>query len=78
MGALCPGFGRSKFRGLQQGMLDSARTVRYTHAVLLSVFSQAVKWRMLAYNPASDVDLPKQHRKEMRVLAPDQTRQFLD
>ena len=28
--------------------------------------------------PASDVDLPKQQRKEMRVLALDQTRQFLN
>jgi site-specific recombinase XerC len=55
----------------------SARTVRYTDAVLNSAFSQAVKWRMLAQNPAEYVDLPLQTRKEMHVLTPDQTRQFL-
>jgi integrase len=69
-----------EIQGLYQQMLDSGlspRTVRYTHAVLHSALSQAVKWRMLAYNPADSVDLPKQRRKEMQVLSPEQTRQFL-
>lgn len=35
----------------------SARTVRYTHAVLCSALQQAVKWRLLAYNPADSVEL---------------------
>jgi hypothetical protein len=33
-----------------------------------SAFSQAVKWRIFGIQPASNVDLPKQQRKEMRVL----------
>jgi integrase len=70
-----------EIQALYQGMQDrglSARTVRYTHAVLHSALSQAVKWRMLAQNPAENVDLPRQQRTEMRVLTPDQTRLFLD
>jgi integrase len=69
-----------EIQALYQGMQErglSARTVRYTHAVLHSALSQAVKWRMLAVNPAASVDLPRQQHKEMRVLAPDQTRLFL-
>jgi integrase len=55
----------------------SARTVRYAHAVLRSALQQAVKWRLLAYNPADAVDLPRQTRTEMKVLSPEQTRAFL-
>jgi integrase len=60
----------------EQGL--SARTIRYTHAVLHSAFSQAVRWRMLVQNPADYVDLPRQERKEMQVLTPEQTRMFLE
>jgi integrase len=55
----------------------SARTVRYTHAVLSSALKQAVKWGMLAQNPASLVDLPKQTRKEMQALSPEEAARFL-
>lgn len=54
----------------------SARTVRFTHAVLSSALKQAVKWRMLPLNPAEDVDLPKQERKEMRCLTPEEVARF--
>jgi integrase len=70
-----------EIQALYQGMQErglSARTVRYTHAVLHSALSQAVKWRMLAQNPAQHVDLPRQQRKERPVLTPDQTRLFLE
>lgn len=60
---------------LEKGL--SARTVRYAHAVLRSALQQAVKWRLLAYNPADAVDLPRQTRTEMKVLSPEQTRAFL-
>ena len=55
----------------------SARTVRYTHAVLRSALQQAVKWRLLAYNPADSVELPRQSRKEIKVLSTVQTRALL-
>src|SRR5450432_4207758 len=55
----------------------SARTVRYTHAVLRSALQQAVKWRLLVYNPADSVEPPRQSRKEIQVLSTVQTRAFL-
>jgi len=55
----------------------SARTVRYTHAVLTSAFKQAVKWGMLIRNPASMADLPRLSRKEMNALSPDEAARFL-
>jgi integrase len=61
---------------LQRGL--SARTVRYTHAVISSAFKQAVKWGMLARNPAAFVDLPRQARKEMKALSPEEAARFLE
>ncbi len=55
----------------------SARTVRYVHAVLSSALKQAVRWRMIFYNPASAVELPKQSRKEMKSLSPEDATEFL-
>lgn len=55
----------------------SARTVRYTHAVLTSAFKQAVKWGLLPRNPAALVELPKQTRKEMCALSPDEAARFV-
>ena len=55
----------------------SARVVRYTHAVLSSALKQAVRWSMLYRNPAELVQLPKQARKEMSALTPEQSMRFL-
>jgi integrase len=67
---------QSLYTELQERGL-SARTVRYTHAVLSSALKQAVKWLMLAQNPASLVDVPKQARKEMQALSPEEAKRFL-
>jgi len=56
----------------------SARTIRYAHSLLYMALKQAVKWRMLAYNPASGADLPRQAKAELRALSPEQVGQFLD
>lgn len=56
----------------------SARTVRYTHALLSSALKQAVKWRMLAHNPALATDLPRATRKEMKVLTAKECGGFLE
>ena len=56
----------------------SPRTVRYTHSVLKAAINQAIRWRMLAHNPATVVELPKRERKEMRALSPEEANAFLD
>jgi integrase len=47
----------------------SPRTVRYVHAVLHSALTQAVRWQLLARNPASDLDLPAQEKPRRRPLS---------
>jgi integrase len=56
----------------------SARTVRYTHSVLRSAMRQAIRWRLLAEDPTNDAQLPRQRRREMRVLTAKQSRVFLE
>jgi integrase len=56
----------------------SPRTVRYAHAILSSALKQAVKWQILAINPASMTDLPQNHRKEMKALSPKEAQRFLN
>jgi len=56
----------------------SARTIRFTHAILSQALEQGVKWQMLPANPARHVDLPKQRKKEMRALSKDEVTRFLD
>lgn len=55
----------------------SARTVRYTHAVLRSALDQARRWKLLSENPAVDLPLPRTDRKEYRVFTPEQARCFV-
>jgi integrase len=55
----------------------SARTIRYTHAVLFSALRQAVRWKMLLSNPAEDVDLPRQPRRRCTVFDVEQAKQFI-
>ncbi len=55
----------------------SPRTVRHAHGVLRTSLSQAVKWRMIALNPATAVDLPQVKKKEMSALSPKQATKFL-
>lgn len=66
---------QSLYTELQERGLS--RTARYTHAVLSSALKQAVKWLMLAQNPASLVDVPKAVRREMQALSPEEAKRFL-
>ncbi len=43
------------------------RTIRYALALLKSALRTAVRWRMLAWNPVDDVDLPSPRRTELLV-----------
>lgn len=56
----------------------SPRTVRYAYTVLHSALKQAVRWRILLHNPAEGIELPKQIRKEMKCLTPEEARTFLE
>src|SRR6266567_146084 len=60
---------------LERGL--SARTIRYTHAVLRSAMRQALQWRLLLENPADGVKVPQQLRNEMRALTVEQARTLL-
>lgn len=55
----------------------SPRTVRHAHGVLRSALNQAVKWRMIANNPTLVVDLPRNRKREMKALSPEEAMKFL-
>jgi integrase len=55
----------------------SARTIRYTHAVLRSAMRQAFQWRLLLENPVDGVKIPQQFRAEMQSLTVAQAQTFL-
>ncbi len=46
----------------------SAQTVLHHHRVLHKALAQAVRWRLIAINPASAVDPPRPARKQVRTL----------
>jgi integrase len=51
----------------------SARTVTHMHRVLREALQQALRWQLLARNPADAVKPPKVERQQMRVLDVDGT-----
>lgn len=61
---------------LAQGL--SRRTVQYVHSILHRALDQAVKWNLLARNPADAVDVPRPTRTEMTTLTPDQAHTLMD
>ncbi len=46
----------------------SPATVRSYHRTLSSILERAVKWRMISYNPAEDLELPSAAGKKARYL----------
>jgi integrase len=60
-----------------RGYKLSARTIRYAHSVLSAALKQAVRWRVLTFNPAADVDKVRQPRREMQALGADEAKRFL-
>jgi integrase len=53
------------------------KTVRNIHALLHRALVDAVAWKYLSYNPASNIKPPKRSRKRRTVWSPDQIRTFL-
>jgi len=69
---------------LEQGRGDgaegglSSRTVRYVHIVVHQALSQAVKNQLLIRNVSEATILPRQEKKEMRVLSQDEQGKFFE
>ena len=56
----------------------SPRTVQYMHRILRQALQQAVRWQLLARNPADAVKPPKAERKEMKALDADEAAELID
>lgn len=56
----------------------SGRTVRYAHSILHAMLETACKWGMIASNPASKVEPPRQTRREMRALGESEAQRFIE
>ena len=54
------------------------RTVLKHHRLLHEALSHAVRWQLIARNPADAVTAPRPERTEMRVMDADDTRQLLE
>lgn len=64
--------------GGKDGKGLSPRTVHHCHRVLKQALKQAVRWQMLANNPADAVDPPKVERKSMQTYDTAQTAKLID
>lgn len=64
-------------RRSQNGGL-SARSVRFTHAILRRALSDAVRQNQLARNPAEEASPPKHRTPEMRTWSAEELRRFLE
>ena len=54
------------------------RTVLHHHRVLRQALQQAVRWQLIAHNPADAVTPPRPERTEMRTLDPSGVHRLLD
>jgi integrase len=67
----------------QSGRVDgkvgglSAQTVLHHHRLLREALHHAVRWQLLARNPADAVEAPRPQRHEMRVLTPEGVQRLL-
>jgi integrase len=55
----------------------SAETIRLTHAVLHRALKQAVRWRLIPFNMAADVDRPRAAKSEVTPLSATQVNELL-
>lgn len=53
-------------------------TIRFTVTVLQLALADAVKWKLLSFNPCTDATLVKLQQKEMQVFDIEQVQYFLD
>lgn len=57
---------------------QSPRSVEFLHAVLHRALKQALKWGLIARNPADAVDAPRPERKDIQPLTQEQVAVFLE
>ncbi|MGV0675979.1 tyrosine-type recombinase/integrase [Mycolicibacterium fortuitum] len=62
-------------KGLPPGL--APKTVRNVHAMIHRSLADAVAWKYIQYNPASNIRPPKRPRKRRTVWRPDQIQTFL-
>lgn len=55
----------------------SPRTVKYIYSTLHTALKQAVRERIIPFNVAEAVELPKKRKKEMNTLSAEESRRFL-
>lgn len=63
--------------GGRDGAPLSAKTVANTAGVLAVALSDAVRWKLIPQNPASDARLPRREHREMRAWTEAQASEFL-
>lgn len=64
-------YAKKKAAGLQPS------TIHVMHAVLDNALQAAVRWRLLAVNPADAAEVPRLEKGPVKVLLPDQAQAFL-
>ncbi len=85
---LIPHLGRGRLSALEPAAIQacyakllhrglSARSVEQAHTVLHNALRQAVRWNLLARNPAEAVTAPRPRRRELLVLSEEQVRRLL-
>lgn len=85
---LIPYLGRGRLSALEPSAIQacyatllgrglSARSVEQAHTVLHNALRQAVRWNLLARNPAEAVTAPRPRRRELQVLSEEQVRRLL-
>jgi integrase len=86
---LAPALGHFRLSDLRPGHVErmlrdlrtagrGATTIRRVHAVLRSALTSAKRSRLVAYNAATDVDLPTVHPAKVRPWEADELATFLD
>lgn len=65
-----------RYEGMQDLSLSN-KTVRGLHAMLRQCLEQAVKERLIPYNPATGCRLPPKEKKEMQVIPPEKIGDYL-
>jgi integrase len=56
----------------------SPRTVLQFHCILRQAFQQAVKWQLLARNPADAIEPPRADKPQQQALCPDRSMHLLE
>lgn len=86
---LIPYFGKRMIATINRGDIQhfikeqlsngySPRTVNKMVTILGKIFAQAIKWEFVRENPARNLDKPRQPRKEMEYLEPEEAKRLMD